>query len=228
MIVRRTLMRGAAGSAAVALIGIRGAAAQAARFPLKALPYSENALAPAISAETVSFHYGKHHKSYVDNLNKAVQGTEYADWPLDKIVKATHGNPALVAIYNNAAQVWNHEFYWHSMGPKGGGQPSGIMAARLKDAFGDYAAFRKQFVAAAASIFGSGWAWLVQGPDKKLAIATASNAETPMAEGMTCLLGCDVWEHSYYLDYQNRRAAYADAWLDKLANWEHASNQLSS
>jgi Fe-Mn family superoxide dismutase len=209
--------------------GIRYASAQTGpSFTLAPLPYAEDALAPVISANTIGFHYGKHHKAYVDNLNKAIEGTTFVGQPLEEIIKTTLINPNRTAIYNNAAQAWNHAFYWNSMRPKGGGEPSGAIADRIKDAFGDYAKFRQEFVAAAIGQFGSGWAWLVQDKDKKLKVLKTANADTPMAQGMTCLLTCDVWEHAYYLDYQNRRPDYVNAWLDKLVNWEFAASHLVS
>ena len=196
-------------------------------FLLPPLPYPEDALAPVISARTISFHYGKHHAAYVANLNKAVAGTDLAEKSLDDIVKATAADPNRVGIFNNAAQDWNHTFYWRSMRPNGGGLPSGAIADRIKDSFGDYRNFRQQFVTAAVTQFGSGWAWLVQDPGGKLIVVKTSNADTPMAHGMNCLLTCDVWEHAYYLDYQNRRPDYVNAWLDKLVNWEFASQRLA-
>ena len=156
-------------------------------FLLPPLPYPEDALAPVISARTISFHYGKHHAAYVANLNKAVQGTDLAEKSLDDIVKATAADPNRVGIFNNAAQDWNHTFYWRSMRPNGGGPPSGAIADRIKDSFGDYANFRQQFVTAAVTQFGSGWAWLVQDPGGKLIVVKTSNADTPMAHGMNCL-----------------------------------------
>jgi Fe-Mn family superoxide dismutase len=195
-------------------------------FLLPPLPYPEDALAPVISARTISFHYGKHHAAYVANLNKAVQGTDFAEKSLDDVVKATAADPNRVGIFNNAAQDWNHSFYWRSMRPNGGGLPSGAIADRIKDSFGDYSNFRQQFVTAAVTQFGSGWAWLVQDPGGKLIVVKTSNADTPMAHGMNCLLTCDVWEHAYYLDYQNRRPDHVKDWLEKLANWSFAEKNL--
>jgi superoxide dismutase, Fe-Mn family len=197
-------------------------------FSLPPLPYSEDALAPVISSTTIGFHYGKHHSAYVANLNKAIEGTELTGKSLEEIVKTTADDPKWVAIFNNAAQDWNHTFYWNSMRPNGGGQPNGAIADRIKDAFGDYAKFRQEFANAAVSQFGSGWAWLVQDQDKKLKVMKTANADTPMARGLNCLLTCDVWEHAYYLDYQNRRPDYVNAWFDKLANWEFASQRLAT
>ena len=194
---------------------------------LPPLPYPDDALVPVISATTIGFHYGKHHRAYVDNLNKAVADTDFAHKSLDDIVKATAADPDRVAIFNNAAQDWNHTFYWNSMRPNGGGAPAGTIADHIKDSFGDYAKFRQEFMTAAVTQFGSGWAWLVQDQDKKLKVMKTANADTPMARGITCLLTCDVWEHAYYLDYQNRRPDYVNAWLDKLVNWDFAARHLA-
>ena len=227
---RRSLLKGALAMAASGFLFHNGSAfAQAhAPFALPPLPYPDNALAPAISANTIGFHYGKHHKAYIDNVNKLVEGTDLAALPLEEIVKKTAGNPAEVGIFNNAAQAWNHAFYWKSMRPGGGGSPSGAIATRIKDSFGDYGKFRQEFATAATTQFGSGWAWLVQDQSKALKVIKTSNADTPMSQGTKCLLTCDVWEHAYYLDYQNRRPDYVQAWLDRLANWEFAEQQLGS
>src|SRR5215472_8234922 len=209
--------------------GIRHANSQAAGpFSLPPLRYADDALAPVISSTTIGFHYGKHHRAYVDNLNKAVEGTDLAGKSLLDIVKLTATDPARVAIFNNAAQDWNHTFYWNSMRPQGGGMPTGTIADHIKDSFGDYTKFRQEFATAAVTQFGSGLAWLVQDQDKKLKVIKTANADTPMARGAICLLACDVWEHAYYLDYQNRRPDYVNAWLDKLANWEFAAHQLAA
>ncbi|MBX6368536.1 MAG: superoxide dismutase [Rhodospirillales bacterium] len=191
------------------------------------LPYPDDALAPVISATTIGFHYGKHHKAYYDNMVRLVAGTDFANHSVEEIVRTTLVNPNRTALYNNAAQVWNHTFYWNSMRPNGGGEPSGALAERIANDFGDFGTFRQKFIEAAVGQFGSGWAWLVEGRDKKLQIVRTGNADTPMAQGLKCLLACDVWEHAYYLDWQNRRADYVAAWLDKLANWEFASRNLS-
>jgi len=229
-ITRRRLIGTALAAGSLASIyGAGRAAAQASGpFSLPPLPYPEDALAPVISATTIGFHYGKHHRAYVDNLNKAVADTDFANKSLDDIVKATANDPARVAIFNNAAQDWNHTFYWNSMRPNGGGMPTGMIADHIKDSFGDYAKFRQEFVTAAVTQFGSGWAWLVQDQDKKLKVVKTANADTPMAQGAICLLACDVWEHAYYLDYQNRRPDYVNAWLDKLVNWDFASRHLAA
>jgi Fe-Mn family superoxide dismutase len=188
---------------------------------LPPLPYAENALEPIITAKTMSFHYGKHHKAYVDNLNKLIAGTEYAALSLEKIVTSTAGKPEKAAIFNNAAQNWNHTFYWKSMSPKGGGEPPAALKSKIEAAFGSVDACKKELASTAVSQFGSGWAWLVLDGDKLKVVKTA-NADNPLTTGMKPLLTIDVWEHAYYLDYQNRRADYVNAVLDKLINWEFA------
>ena len=188
---------------------------------LPPLPYAENALEPVITARTIGFHHGKHHRAYVDNLNKLVAGTEYAALSLEKIIAATAGQPEKSAIFNNAAQIWNHTFYWQSMKAKGGGEPPGALKQKMEESFGSVDACKKELAATAVSQFGSGWAWLVLAGDKLKVVKTA-NAETPLTTGMKPLLTVDVWEHAYYLDYQNRRADYVSAILDKLINWEFA------
>ena len=188
---------------------------------LPPLPYAENALEPAISAKTLSFHYGKHHKAYVDNLNKLITGTDYSDLPLEEIIKGSEGRPERAAIFNNAAQIWNHTFYWNSLSPKGGGEPPAALKKMLEASFGSVDAFKKELAAAAVSQFGSGWAWLVL-EDGKLKVVKTANAENPLTTGKKPLLTIDVWEHAYYLDYQNRRPDYVNAVLDKLINWEFA------
>jgi len=188
---------------------------------LAQLPYAENALEPVITAKTMSFHYGKHHKTYVDNLNKLIAGTEYADLSLEKIITSTAGKPERIAIFNNAAQTWNHTFYWKSMTPKGGGEPPAAFKKKIEAAFGSVDACKKELASTAVSQFGSGWAWLVM-EGGMLKIVKTANADDPLTTGMKPLLTIDVWEHAYYLDYQNRRADYANAVLDKLINWEFA------
>jgi Fe-Mn family superoxide dismutase len=188
---------------------------------LPVLPYSENSLEPVISAKTISFHYGKHHKTYMDNLNKLIAGTEYADLTLEKIITSTVGKPEKIAIFNNAAQVWNHTFYWNSLAPTGGGEPPAALKQKIETAFGSVEACKKELVSAAVAQFGSGWAWLVLDGEVLKVVKTA-NAEIPMTLGFTPLLTIDVWEHAYYLDYQNRRVDYATAVLEKLINWEFA------
>lgn len=191
---------------------------------LPPLPYAENALDPVISASTIGFHYGKHHKGYVDTLNKLVADTELANLPLEKLITETAGKADKVAIFNNAAQTWNHSFYWRSLRPKGG-EPTGALKQRIDASFGNLDACKKELAAAATSQFGSGWAWLVLDADK-LKVVKTGNAETPLTAGVKPLLTIDVWEHAYYLDYQNRRADYVKAVLDKLINWSFATDNL--
>ncbi len=202
------------------------AASTSSPLSLPALPWAENALDPVISANTISFHYGKHHKTYVENLNKLIVGTELADLPLDQIVRATAGKTDRVSIFNNAAQAWNHDFYWKSLKPKGGGEPASALKAKMDAAFGGVDACKKEFANAAVQQFGSGWAWLVLDGDK-LKVVKTGNADTPIAHGMKPLLTIDVWEHAYYLDYQNKRVDYVNALIDKLANWEFAAQNLA-
>ena len=193
---------------------------------LPPLPYAQDALAPVISAETLSFHYGKHHKAYVDNLNKLVAGTELADTPLEKVIAATAGKPDKAGMFNNAAQIWNHTFFWNSLKPNGGGAPTGAVAKGIEAAFGSFDNFKKEFANAAMTQFGSGWAWLAA--DKgTLKVVKTPNAETPLTAGLTPLVTIDVWEHAYYLDYQNRRADFVAAVIDKLLNWEFANANLA-
>jgi len=192
---------------------------------LPPLPYADNALAPVISAKTIGFHYGKHHRGYVDNLNKLIEGTEFADMPLEKIITATAGKADKAAIFNNAAQTWNHTFYWRSLMPKGGGKPPAVLEKKIEVSFGTLDACKKEWATAAMAQFGSGWAWLVVDGDKLKVLKTA-NADVPMTTGMKPLLTIDVWEHAYYLDYQNRRADYVNAVLDKLMNWDFAAENL--
>jgi Fe-Mn family superoxide dismutase len=193
---------------------------------LSPLPYAENALEPVITAKTLSFHYGKHHKGYVDNLNKLIAGTEYADLSLEKIITSTAGKPERIAIFNNAAQTWNHTFYWKSMTPKGGGEPPAALKQKIEASFGSVDACKKELASAAVSQFGSGWAWLVL-ESSVLKVVKTANADIPMTMGFTPILTIDVWEHAYYLDYQNRRVDYANAVLDKLINWEFALQNAS-
>ncbi len=185
------------------------------------LPYAESALDPVITAKTISFHYGKHHKTYVDNLNKFIDGTEFADLPLEKIIAGAAGKPDKVAIFNNAAQIWNHTFFWNSLKPGGGGEPPAALKQKMESAFGGVDACKKELASMAVSQFGSGWAWLVLDGGTLKVVKTA-NADCPITTSMKPLLTIDVWEHAYYLDYQNRRADYVNAVLDKLINWEFA------
>jgi len=219
---RRSFLIASTASVAWLAIGGRSRTTQAAApIVLPPLPYAENALEPVISAKTISFHYGKHHKGYVDNLNKLIAGTEYADLPLEKIIIDTAGHTEKAAIFNNAAQIWNHTFYWNSMIPKGGGEAPTAMKRKMEASFGSVEACKKELLSAAVSQFGSGWAWLVLDGNKLKAVKT-TNADVPLTTGMKPVLTVDVWEHAYYLDYQNRRADYVNAVLDKLINWEFA------
>jgi Fe-Mn family superoxide dismutase len=190
------------------------------------LPYDDDALEPYISARTISFHYGKHHQGYVNKLNKLIDGTPFSDLPLVEIIQNTHGKADQAAVFNNAAQVYNHTFYWNSMIPGGGGKPKGAVAEKIDAAFGGYNKFHEAFSNAAASQFGSGWAWLVL-DGETLKIVGTSNADTPIAAGLKPLITIDVWEHAYYLDYQNRRKDYVTAYLEDLVNWEFAGKNLA-
>ena len=194
---------------------------------LPALPYAQDALAPVVSAETLSFHYGKHHKAYVDNLNKLVAGTDLAEAALEKVVATVAGKADKACVFNNAAQVWNHTFFWNSMKPNGGGAPAGAVAKAIDASFGSHENFRKEFANAAVTQFGSGWAWLVA--DKgALRVMKTANADSPLTMGVTPLLTIDVWEHAYYLDYQNRRADFVAAVMDRLLNWDFANVNLAA
>ncbi len=190
-------------------------------FTLPPLPYAQDALEPHISANTLSFHYGKHHQAYVTNLNKLIEGTKLENETLENIILASAKDPAQAGIFNNAAQVWNHTFYWDSMKPNGGGKPTGALLAKIEKDFGGYDKFVEAFKQAGATQFGSGWAWLVLDGDT-LKVTKTPNADLPMAHGQKALLTMDVWEHAYYLDYQNRRPDYIATFLDKLVNWDFA------
>jgi superoxide dismutase, Fe-Mn family len=194
-----------------------------ARHTLPPLPYAENALDPVISANTLGFHYGKHHKTYIDNLNKLITGTELADLSLEEIIAATAGKTDKSGIFNNAAQVWNHTFYWNSLSPKGGGNPPAELKQKIETSFDSVEACKKELATAATTQFGSGWAWLVQDGDG-LKVVKTGNADLPLSKGIKPLLTIDVWEHAYYLDYQNRRVDYVNAVLDKLINWSFAAD----
>jgi Fe-Mn family superoxide dismutase len=189
-------------------------------FELPPLPYAEDALAPHLSAETLQFHYGKHHKTYVDKLNAAVEGTDNADKSLEEIIKSASG-----PLFNNAAQTWNHTFYWNSMKPGGGGAPTGAVADAIGSAFGSYDAFKEKFVAEAVNHFASGWAWLIDG-GSGLEIISTHDADTPLAHDQKAIITCDVWEHAYYIDYRNVRPDYVNTFLDSLVNWDWANEQL--
>lgn len=201
------------------------AALSGSQYVLVPLPYADNALEPVISANTLNFHYGKHHKTYVDNLNKLVAGTDLEGQSLEQIVRATAGKADKAGVFNNAAQVWNHMFYWHSLNPNGGGEPSADLKQKIEQSFGSVDTCKKEFANAAMTQFGSGWAWLVQEGDK-IAVAKTANAESPITQNVRPLLTIDVWEHAYYLDYQNRRVDYVNTILDKLINWEFAEANI--
>jgi len=188
---------------------------------LPALPYARDALAPHISAETLDYHYGKHHQAYVTNLNNLIKGTENENLDLETIIKKSQGG-----VFNNAAQIWNHTFYWNSLSPKGGGDPSGKLADAIVKTFGGVAQFKDEFTKTAVGTFGSGWAWLVQRPDGSLGLVSTSNAATPITGSDRPLLTCDVWEHAYYIDYRNARPKYVEAFWS-LVNWEFAASQLA-
>lgn len=193
---------------------------------LPPLPYPMNALEPHISQRTLEFHYGKHHQGYLNKLNELTQGTAMATQSLEEIILNTHGDNSKAAIFNNAAQVWNHTFYWESMSPNGGGQPSGALLDQIQSTFQSYDQFKTAFKEAAVTQFGSGWAWLVLDKNRALKIIKTGNAENPMTQGLTPLLTCDVWEHAYYLDYQNRRPDYVSIFLDSLVNWDFATQNF--
>ncbi|MEQ9329641.1 MAG: superoxide dismutase [Rhodospirillales bacterium] len=196
-------------------------------FTLPELPYAQDALEPHITANTLSFHHGKHHNTYVVNLNGLIKDGPLADASLEDIIKHAAGDSAKAGMFNNAAQVWNHTFYWHSMKPGGGGKPTGAIAAKIDADFGSYDKFVEEFKAAGATQFGSGWAWLVL-DGGKLKVTKTPNADLPMAHGQTAILTCDVWEHAYYLDFQNRRPDYLATFLDKLVNWDFANANLAA
>lgn len=194
-------------------------------FQLAALPWDEGALAPVISANTIGFHYGKHHAAYVKKLNELVAGTRYAEMPLEQVIASTIGAEETQKIFNNAAQAWNHTFFWDCLRPPSAAKVPRAIAVAIDDSFGSMEAFKKKLSQAAVDQFGSGWAWLVARGDK-LEVISTSNANNPLTMGATPLLALDVWEHAYYLDYQNRRPDFADAVIDKLLNWDFAAAQL--
>lgn len=188
-------------------------------FELPKLPYERDALAPHISENTLNFHYGKHHQAYVTNLNNLLAGTDLAEKSLEEVIKISSADQSKAGIFNNSAQVWNHTFYWNSMKPNGGGKPEGEVLQRIESDFGSYEDFVSQFKAAGATQFGSGWAWLVL-EEGKLKITKTGNAHTPLTSNAVPLMTMDVWEHAYYLDYQNARPSYMDTFLSKLVNWD--------
>lgn len=196
-------------------------------FTLPPLPYDKTALEPFISAQTLEFHHGKHHNAYVTKLNELIAGTELEKADLETVILKSWKEKK-TAIFNNAAQVWNHTFYWHCMKPQGGGKPSGVLAKQIDADFGGFEKFAEEFKAAGAGRFGSGWAWLILDKSGKLKITQTLNAELPMTEGDTALLTMDVWEHAYYLDYQNRRPDYMTTFLEKLINWDFVAQNFEA
>ncbi|MCP9934780.1 MULTISPECIES: superoxide dismutase [Cyanophyceae] len=194
---------------------------------LPELPYGLDALEPHISRSTLEFHHGKHHAAYVTNLNKAIEGGELEGKSLEEVILAVAGDASKAGVFNNAAQVWNHSFYWQCMKPGGGGAPTGALAEKIAADFGSYEAFVEQFKTAGATQFGSGWAWLVL-DGGSLKITKTANADLPLAHGQKALLTMDVWEHAYYLDYQNRRPDYMTTYLDKLVNWDFVAANLAA
>lgn len=192
------------------------------KFELPKLPYEVTALNPSISDRTIEFHYGKHHQAYVNNLNNLIQGTKFEDADLETIIREAEG-----PIFNNAAQVWNHTFYWNCLSPNGGGEPSGALAAAINAKFGSFAAFKEEFAKVAIGTFGSGWGWLVKNADGSVELMSTSNAGTPMTSGKTALLTCDVWEHAYYIDYRNLRPKYVEAFWN-LVNWDFVAAQYAA
>ena len=188
---------------------------------LPALPYDRTALEPTISGETIDFHYGKHHQTYVTNLNNQIKGTEFEESDLESIIRKSQGG-----MFNNAAQIWNHTFYWNCLSPNGGGEPTGALLDGINKAFGSFAAFKEQFTQTALTTFGSGWAWLVQRPDGSLGLVSTPNAATPLTGSDKALLTCDVWEHAYYIDYRNARAKYVESFWN-IVNWEFVAKQMA-
>ncbi len=197
-------------------------------FTLPPLPYAPTALEPHMSAKTFEFHHGKHHNAYVVKLNELIAGTEFEGAKLEDIILKTAGDASKAGIFNNAAQIWNHTFFWNSMKPSGGGKPTGELAKKIDADLGGYDKFVDAFKTAATTQFGSGWAWLVLGKDGKLVVTKTPNAETPLTSGATSLLTVDVWEHAYYIDYQNRRPDFVATFLDKLVNWEFAASNFAN
>ena len=189
-------------------------------FELPSLPYARDALAPYMSAETLDYHYGKHHQAYVNKLNNLTEGTELADKSLVEVIRGASGG-----LFNNAAQVWNHTFFWNCLSPEGGNEPTGELAEAIDKSFGDFSEFKEKFTAEATGRFGSGWAWLVQRPDNKLEVLSTPNADTPITGSDKPLMTCDVWEHAYYIDYRNARPKYLEGFWN-LVNWEYVSSNL--
>jgi superoxide dismutase, Fe-Mn family len=194
-------------------------------FELPPLPFPKNALEPHMSEKTLEFHHGKHHKAYVDTANKLIQGSPLEGKPLEQVIRTIAKDESKATLFNNTAQIWNHNFFWQSLKPKGGGKPAGEVAQAIEKSFGSYDNFRKEFTEACVTQFGSGWGWLIRDRDRLKVIKTP-NAVNPLSLGQTALLTCDVWEHAYYLDFQNRRPDFVATFLDHLVNWEHVAKQL--
>lgn len=219
---RRTFLGTAAGTAAtIAMSGLKLNAQEANIITLPKLPYAPDSLEPVITANTISFHYGKHHQAYVNNINKLIAGTQFAGMSLEQIIMATSGKSEHISIFNNAAQAWNHDFYWHSLKPKGGGEPPAALRQKMGKSFGSVDKCKEALTQAATSQFGSGWAWLVSDGDA-LKVVKTGNADNPMTQNLKPLLTIDVWEHAYYLDHQNKRADYVKGIIENLINWEFA------
>lgn len=195
-------------------------------FELPPLPFKDDSLEPHISQRTLSFHYGKHHQAYMTNLQKLIQGTDLETKSLEDIIQESANHPEKIGIFNNAAQVWNHTFYWNSLSPTGGGEPKSSLAAKIIQDFGSIEKFSELFTQSGTGQFGSGWVWLVLDQDGSLKVTKTSNADLPLIHGQKALLTCDVWEHAYYLDYQNRRPDYVNVFLKNLANWDFAQNNF--
>jgi Fe-Mn family superoxide dismutase len=236
---RQFIQTALAGASLVALAGTRALAQTATNnpaaspaadtggpFTLPPLPYDVSALEPYISSRTLTLHHEKHHGGNVQTLNKLVKDTPYASQGVESIIRVSAGNPEQTAIFNNAAQMWSHEFFWHSMKPGGGGMPKGKLAEGINSAFGSFALFKERFIQAGVSHFGSGWLWLVADDKGQLMVVSTPNAHVPMLDNQAALLTTDLWEHSYYLDYQNRRQEYLTAFIDKLVNWDFAEENL--
>lgn len=223
---RKLLVAGSAVTVATAL-GAPHVARAAAAFELPALPFGEDALAPHISARTVALHYGKHHKKYFDTLNEAVKGTPYADMDLAEVVQAAAGDAADAKIFNNAAQAWNHIAYWDQFKPGGAKRPAGGLASSMNEAFGDYDVFVNKVIATSDTVFGTGWVWLTRDDTDKLALQGYEDGDNPIARGRPAYLGIDIWEHAYYLDYENRRPDHIKAVLDNIINWDVVAERIA-
>ncbi|WP_102958889.1 superoxide dismutase [Mangrovicella endophytica] len=228
MLTRRTILAAGAATAAAGFLHRPNIARAAAPFTQPKLPFAEDALAPVISAKTVGLHYGKHHKAYFDKLNKLVEGTPYAEMELEKVVTGAAGKPADKAIFNNAAQAWNHVAYFDQFKPGGPNRPEGEAKRAIDEAFGGYDGFVEKTVAAADTVFGTGWVWLTRDDAGSIALVGYEDGNNPVAVGRPALLGIDIWEHAYYLDYENRKAEHIKAVLDKLVNWQVVAERMSA